>query len=385
MCDAQDTAAAHLGRGYEMIQQQRYEQAAAEFRRALDIDPTLLRARYQLGIALFAMADRDEAARQFEIVRRDAPDKRGAEYYLGRLRLLEGDNAGAARILDPLAADPPLPDTLFYLGCALLGKGDTQNAIAALRHAETDAPRDYRVPYRLARAYSQAGRAQDAAREYEKAAALRGEYNRAAAESLQCAAALDRGEDEAPCRQLYDPNDPDKLTTLGIIYGEHGQYEKAIAPLEAASKLDPDSFEIFHNLGLSYFRLRKFAEARPALERAVSLRPDFFGSNALLGAVLFSSKDDTAAFGVLKHAHDLDPSSAEVADLFFKVALALARERFEAKDYARCIEYLRQAADVNPSDAPVHRRLAQVYSMAGHADLSRRESDLADQIEARRR
>jgi len=381
VCNGQDTAAAHLGRGYDLIQQQRYEQAAAEFRRALEIDPGLLRARYQLGIALFATADREEAARQFEIVRRDAPDDRGALYYLGRLRLLEGDNEGAARLLNPLSANPPLPDTLFYLGCALLGKGDAQAAIATLQRAEADAPRDYRVPYRLARAYAQAGRAPDAAREYQKAAALRGEYNRAAAEALQCVTALDNRADEAPCRALSDPNDPDKLTTLGMIYGEHGLYNKAIQPLEAASKLDPDSFEIFHNLGLSYSRLRRFGEARPALERAVSLRPDFFGSNALLGAVLFSLKDDAAGYGVLKHAHELDPGNAQVADLLFKTSLALARERFEMKDYARCIEYLQQATEVNPTDAPVHRRLAQVYGLAGHADLSRRELDLAQRIE----
>jgi tetratricopeptide (TPR) repeat protein len=382
VCDGQDTAAAHLGRGYDLIQQQRYEQAASEFRRALEIDPSLLRARYQLGIALFATADREEAARQFEVVRRGAPDNRGALYYLGRLRLLEGDNDGAARLLAPLADNPPLPDTLFYLGCALLGKGDAQGAIGALQRAESDAPRDYRIPYRLARAYSLAGRGQDAATEYQKAAALRGEYNRAAAEALQCVTALDNGSSETPCRALLDPNDPDKLTTLGMIYGEHGLYDKAIQPLEAASKLDPDSFEIFHNLGLSYFRLHQFDKARPALERAVSLRPEFFGSNALLGAALFSLKDDAAAYRVLRHARELDPANAEVADLLFKTSLVLARDRFEAKDYARCIEYLRQAADVNPSDAPVHRRLAQVYGIAGHADLSRREAEIADRIEA---
>jgi tetratricopeptide (TPR) repeat protein len=375
--DGQDTAAAHLGRGYELIQQQRYEQAASEFRRALEIDPKLPRARYQLGIALFALADRDEAARQFDVVRRDAPDNRGALYYLGRIRLLEGDDNGAARLFQEIAADPPIPDTLFYYGCVLLGKGETQAAISVLKQAEADSPRDYRVPYRLARAYSRAGRSEDAAREYDKAAGLRSEYNKAAAESIRCGAG-----DDSACRTLFDPNDPDKLTTLGMTYGQRGAYDKAIQPLQAASRLDPDSFEIFHNLGLSYFRLRQYEKARPPLERAVSLRPDFFGSNALLGAVLFSLKDDTAAYGVLKHAHELDPGNAEVADLLFKTSLALARDRFEAKDYSRCLEYLQQAAAANPSNAPVHRRLAQVYAIAGQADLSRRESEIADRIES---
>lgn len=381
VCRGQDTAAAHLGRGYELIQQQRYDQAATEFRRALEIEPNLPRARYQLAIALFAEGERDESARQFDVVRREAPDNRGAIYFLGRLRLLEGDNDGAIRFFQQIAADPPIPDTGFYLGCALLGSGDTQGAIAALQRAAADSPHDYRIPYRLARAYAIAGRANDVTRAYEKAGALRGEYNKAAAEALQCATAVSSGGDQTACRGLFDPNDPDKLTSLGMIYGQHGAHDKAIQALELASRLDPDSFEIFHNLGLSYFRLRRYDKARPALERAVSLRPDFFGSSALLGAVLFSLKDDAAAYGVLKHARDLDPANSEIMDLLFKTSLALARDRFEARDYPRCIEYLQQAAEANPSDAAVHRRLAQVYDMLGNPASSRRELLVAGQIE----
>jgi tetratricopeptide (TPR) repeat protein len=248
VCRGQDTAAAHLGRGYELIQQQRYDQAATEFRRALEIEPNLPRARYQLAIALFASGERDESARQFDVVRREAPDNRGAVYFLGRLRLLEGDNDGAIRFFQKIAADPPIPDTGFYLGCALLGSGDTQGAITALQRAAADSPRDYRIPYRLARAYAIAGRPNDVTRAYEKAGALRGEYNKAAAEALQCAAAVSSGGDQTACRGLFDPNDPDKLTTLGMIYGQHGAHEKAIQALELASRLDPDSFEIFHNI-----------------------------------------------------------------------------------------------------------------------------------------
>ena len=379
---AQDPAAAHVGRGYELIQDGRFQEAESEFRGALELNPSLTRARYQLAICLFALGSRDESEQEFVRVSREAPDNRGARYYLGRLRLLKGDHAGAVRFLAPIAADPPIPDTRFYLGCALLSRGDADAAIKVLEAAVADSPRDYRIPYRLARAYSRIGRQADAAKEYDKAAMLRGAYNSAAEDSLQCTEALTRSGARTACEKLFDPNDPDKLTTLGMIYGKHGNFEDAIRALQLASKLDPDSFEIFHNLGLSYFRLRRYQEARPALERAVSLRPDFFGSNALLGAVLFSLKDDHRAWTVLAHARELEPANEQVNDLLFKVSLLLARDRYQEKDYAGCLEYLHKAAEAKPSDALVHRKLSEVYRITGNSDLAGQELQQAVRLES---
>jgi tetratricopeptide (TPR) repeat protein len=375
-----DPAAQHLGRGYELIQDNRYRDAESEFRQALASNPNLTRARYQLAICLFALGERNESEQEFARVSREAPDNRGAVYYLGRLRLLEGDPEGAISYLKPLTANPPMPDTLFYAGCAWLNKGDLPMAIDALERAAAASPRDYRIPYRLGRAYARAGRQQDAAREYEHASALREEYNNAAHDSLQCTAELDSRTEQSACRNMYDASDPDKLTMLGILYGRHGAYSEAIAPLLAASKLDPDSFEIFHNLGLSYFRLRRYEEARPALERAVSLRPDFFGSNALLGAVLFALKDDRAAWVVLAHAHELEPANAQVNDLLYKVSLALARTRFEANDYNQCLLYLQKAADMKPSDGEVHRKMSDIYHLLGNSILSAQELQRAETL-----
>jgi len=102
-------------------------------------------------------------------------------------------------------------------------------------------------------------------------------------------------EAQPACDQLFDPNDPDRLNTLGRLYGQHGHFAEAVRPLEEAARLDRDSSETQHNLGLTYFRLRRYAEARAALEQAVALRPDFFGSNGLLGATLYALGEDDAS------------------------------------------------------------------------------------------
>ena len=375
---------AHIGKGYELVQKDRFDQAAAEFQLALAQNPGLARVRYQLAVCLFALGRREESQVQFERLEREISGDSKVLYYLGRLHLLALDNDAAIQIFGKIVSQPPFSDTAFYLGCAYLGKGDVRRATSMLERAAASSPRDYRVPYRLARAYREAGRLKDAEGEYQRSSELRQHYNNAAEELAACAVALKNrpiAEALAVCQRMADPNDPDKLTSLGMVYGENAAYSEAIGPLERAAKLDPDSFEIFHNLGLSYFRIRRYAEARPALERAVALRPDFFGSNALLGAVLFALKEDQLAYPVLVHANELEPSDRESTDLLFKVALLLARDRFLAKDYWHSAEYLRKAAQVQPADPSVHRRLAEVYGLLGQRTIAAREAEKADEIE----
>ena len=85
----QDTAEAHLGRGYNALKEDRYEAAAAEFRAALRLDPSLvMRARFPLAVALFELKQSADARREFEAVRRAAGDHPNVAYYLGRLDLL---------------------------------------------------------------------------------------------------------------------------------------------------------------------------------------------------------------------------------------------------------------------------------------------------------
>ena len=296
------TATAHIGKGYELVQNDRFAEAAAEFRAALALEPEAINARYQLAICLFAVGDHDASRKEFEGLGAPTRHDPNVEYYLARIDLLAGDEAAAIRRLVPLMANPPFPDAAFYLGAAYLAKDDVDDAVNWLRKAAQSDPHDFRSHYRLARALQQKGLRKEAEQEYALSTEMRERYNETARESVACVQELraeSGGAGRDSCNRLSDPNDPDKLTTLGMLYGRYGKYQEAIEPFERAAKLDPESFEVYHNLGLTYFRLRRFAEARPPLEKAVSLRPDYFGSNALLGATLYSLKDDPSAYRIL--------------------------------------------------------------------------------------
>ncbi len=356
-------AMAHIGKGYELVQSNRYAEAAQEFREALAVEPGAIKARYQLAVCLFALGERDQSRKEFERVGKETRNDPSVAYYLARLDLLAGNSAGAIRRLAPLMADPPFSDAAFYLGSAYLAKGGHELAIKWLRKAAQSDPRDFRIHYRLARALQQNGLRKESEQEYALSTEMRERYNESARQSVACVQAL-RAESivraREICNRLFDPNDPDKLTTLGMLYGENGKYEEAIEPLQRAAQLDPDSFEIYHNLGLTYFRLKRFTEARAPLEKAVSLRPDFFGSNALLGATLYSLKDDEAAYRVLDFAHQLNPDDADTAELLFRVCVILGNQGAAASDPVVALKFFEKAVVLRPGNVELARRIAEI-------------------------
>lgn len=322
------TAEMHAGKGAQLMLAQSFTEAQAEFERALALDPKLARARVQLGACLFAQGLNDLARREFERVQREAGESPAVEYYLGRLDLLSNDHAGAIRRLTTLAADPAYPQASFYLGMAYVSSGDMKSGLRWLEQAAKLNPRDFRVHYRLARAYTLAGRAADAEREFKLYNEFTDEQKRTETLVRDCSTALASQPVELAretCKRMLDPNDPEKLVLLGQLFGSAGKFADAIAPLERATQLDRLSFEAWHNLGLSYFRLERYKEARLPLERAAELHPDFFGTVNLLGATLYMLGDDAAALPVLERAHRLEPNDRQVAAVLEQLRAALKK------------------------------------------------------------
>ena len=317
--NAQQTGVeAHLGRGTQLMQDNLFEAAASEFEQAVAASPKDPRAHYEFAVCLLALGRNDEARSQFEQVQKLAGDSPYLEYYLGRLDLLSNDYASAIKRLGSVAEKSPFPDTDFHLGVAYVSSGDVTDGIKSLERAAKRSPNDYRVHYRLGRAYSSAARDQDAAKELELYARLRDEHKNKEKDVRDCAGALRTQPLPAArevCHRMFDPNDPEKLTLLSQLYGDSGAFEDALNPLKRAVQLDPKSFEAWHNLGVTYFRLQRYAEARAPLERAVALRPEFYGSVVLLGATLYMLGDDDAALPVLEKAHRLNPSDAQTTQV----------------------------------------------------------------------
>jgi tetratricopeptide (TPR) repeat protein len=379
-----DSRDAHLGRGYDALRDDRYEVAAAEFRAALKLDPKLaLRARFPLAVALFEMKRRDEARKEFETVRRETGDHPNVSYYLGRIDLDDQQFDSAIRSLSQAVANAPFPDTAYYLGFAYYKQGDLGAAEKWLREAAELTPHDSRVQYQLGVVYRKQGREEEA----KQAMALSGEqHQRDSSETqlrLECGQKLDQiphDEARAFCEQLYDPDDAEKLTKLGTIYGQHGDVEDALKPLRRAAELAAQSPQMQYNLALAYYQLSRFEEARAPLSNAVTRWPDIFQLAALYGAVLSKLGEDLPAYQALQHAHELNAQDPATGDLLYLTTLALARKAQGDRQYPDALRYFQEAAKLKPQEPAPHRGLADVYGLTGRAQQSSSEQREADRL-----
>jgi Tfp pilus assembly protein PilF len=381
---ASDVAEVHVGKGYELVKDRRYTEAAKEFQAALTLKPRLVRVRYQLAVCWFNVVQLKQSRDEFERVRRETGGDASVAYYLGRIDLLEGNTASTIRELKSIVSAGPFEDAYYYLGLAYFNRNDLENAKLWLQKAATATPQNPRVHDHLARVYQKLGRRSEAEEEYRLTSRLRQRLDEASRLAVDCdhdLATQPLVKAQTTCQQLLDPTDEYNLLTLGVLYGRHAYYGQALEPLQLAAQLDPESVEIQYNLGLSYFRLRRYREARAPLEKAVTLQPDFFGPNALLGATLYGLKKDELSYKVLQHAHRLNPQHPETAGLLFRVSLSLGQKEFLAKKYTQSLVFLKEATALNPSSPEVHRFLAEVYSSLGQGKEAAHESKEAERLE----
>lgn len=379
-----DTPEAHLSKGYDALRLERYEVAVAELRAALTGDPALsLRARFPLAVALFELHQSDDARRELELVRRDVGNHPNVFYYLGRLDLDDHEYGSAVRNLNLAAAKPPFPDTAYFLGYAYFKQGDLPSAEKWLKEAMQLTPRDARVPYQLAFVYRKLGREQEANKTLALSEELRRRDSNESKLRLECRQKLDEGpreEARTVCEQLYDPDNADKLTELGTIYGQHGDPQAALKPLRRAAELQPQSPQMQYNLALTYCQLNQFEQAREPLANALKRWPDLFQLNALYGAVLAKLGEDLPAYQALHHAHELNPQDAETSGQLYALTVGLAQKSKNAGRYPESLSYLEEASSLRPQEPDPHRLMAEIYTLTNRPEQAGAELKKADRL-----
>jgi tetratricopeptide (TPR) repeat protein len=379
-----DSAETHLGKGYDALKQDRYEVAAQEFRAALALDPSLvLRAQFPLAVALFEEHKSAEARREFEGVRHEIGDHPNVLYYLGRLDIEDREFANAVKNLSQAAAKPPFLDTAYYLGFAYFKQDDLPNAEKWLKEAAQLNPRDSRIPYQLGFVYRKEGREEEANKSIALSQDLHRQDDTEAQLRTECGEKLDQGpRDEARtiCDKLYHADDAERLTALGMIYGQHGDLESALKPFLRAAELSPQSPQVQYNLALTYFQLNRYEDARAPLAQALKRWPDLFPLNALYGQVLAKLGDDAEAYETLRHARQLNPQDMATNKVLYITTLTLAEKARKGRHYVEAQRYFEEGVQLQPQAPEPHRGLAEIYALTGQTAQSTTERQEADRL-----
>jgi tetratricopeptide (TPR) repeat protein len=135
----------HLLRGRVAFRFGRYQDAAAEFRKAVQAQPESVPARINLAAALAEAGDRNGAKEQLREVLKLAPANGTAHFNLGTLMALEGETAGAVvHFQEAVRIDPNDGPARVGLAQALEKDGRLEEALSQYEKAAGLAPQDER-------------------------------------------------------------------------------------------------------------------------------------------------------------------------------------------------------------------------------------------------
>jgi len=161
----------HLLNGEALELQQKWDEAATEYRRILEINPFLPGIHARLGRALLAKPQPSpeavaQAKKEFEQELEVDPKNASAEYVLGELAKNDSDLSAAIRHYSRATKlDVDFAEAYLGLGTALVSAKRFSEAIAPLEAYEKLAADSPTGHYQLALAYNGVGRRDDANRE----------------------------------------------------------------------------------------------------------------------------------------------------------------------------------------------------------------------------
>ena len=236
-------AAPHINLGTTLSNQGKLDEAVAEFRTAIGLDPKNAYAHGGLANALSDQDKFDEAIAQYRTAIGLEPKDAEPHIDLGNALENRGKLDDAiAEFRAAIGLDPKNADAYAGLGLALSGQGKLDDAIAEFR---TAIGLDFKNVYahgNLGLALSLQGKLSEAIAEFRTAIGLNPKNDYAHATlglALREQGKLDEAIGEFRTAIRLDPKQADSHTYLGIALSDQGKPEEAIAEYRTAIGLDP--------------------------------------------------------------------------------------------------------------------------------------------------
>ncbi len=327
-------------RGISLEALGRHEQAAASFRRCIELDADFLPVRRRLAETVFASGDLPASLAMYRELAEHGPDDARIQYGLGR---------------SEAAAD------------------STKQAIEHLLRATELAPEFGAAHYALARAYRDEGMLADANRHLDLfkrnegglpfdndpfVTAVRALHLTAAELLARGVEAKEAGRVEQAIRLHIqaleqDPRLGQARTNLVILYGSLGRTEEAEEQYRMALSHDSATAELHYNFGVLAYRAGKPRIARQAFLEALELNPDHALANHNFGQMLEEEGRFDEAMARYRRALASRPDHALS---HYKVGMLLARRR----QAPEAVQAFRQAAKEQSDRTPMY-----LFSLGG--------------------
>lgn len=418
--------------GEQFLRDQRLDEAADCYRKLVTADPTASEARLKLGEAEFRGGHYPEAVKTLRGLIDREPNNAQAQEFLALSYFSGHLYADAAAALDLVLNTKPADNQLrLYLAQSLLLSSQTTRALEVIQQLRAQEPDSPALRILTARALEQLGRFDDAVTEWKDVAEkfpaepnvhfsiayicwtrhdddeaeqeLKLELARnpvsAPAWALlgDIAVRRDKTDDARPLIEKalsIDSSLQIARADLGVVLGEAKQYDRAIAELQEAIRLDPKKTNphlqlarVYHDAGREddakteretvrklrdqehQKTVREYAlslvyrgdqlaasgkndEAMDSFHKALDNDPDCAAAYSRIGELTAKSGKPDEAIAPLQRALTLDPEDVRARDSL-AAALALSNGRS-----AEAIDFAQKALRQDPEDVALHVNLA---------------------------
>jgi tetratricopeptide (TPR) repeat protein len=306
-------------------------EAVPNFERAIALKPGLAPAHNNLGNALRDLGRGEDAVACYRRALELDPAYAGALNNLGGQLAELGRSAEARPVLErALQAKPGDAAVLDNLAGVLRDTGDSAAAVARHEAALKAAPARAEFHANYGRTLLAAGRRAEGLAAFARALELkpalisaRSRYALALADDGRLAeamAVLERG-------VTLVPDSVEARLNLGTALAQQGRPQEALVHFDVAVKRQPESAAAQLNRGNALAALRRLDEAAVAYAAAVAAQPDSSAAHSQLAVVLVNTGRLAEAVPHFEAALRLNPRSAELHQNFAQVLDALGRRR----------------------------------------------------------
>jgi tetratricopeptide (TPR) repeat protein len=297
--------------GTSLWREGKIEQATAYYQAAVDLQPDLYAAQFNLGVAYLHKREFGAAILAFKQAVSLRPNSATAwesmglaEYHQQRYPLAVKALEVAQRIA------PDRPEINNNLGFAYMFSDRFSEAVASFKQTLELDPAFTPARRGLCSAYSLGGQPEDAVRVCLEAIGKRD--HSAVPQYYLGYAYLDLGESKKAIGAFeqsarIEPTTAKIFVGLAFGYYQLKKYDRALSYFQQAHKLDPDTEELLSGLGVVYAQLRKYDQAELTLRAALERDPDHPTNRFNLGIVCLLRKNRECAlreYNYLKMAGD---------------------------------------------------------------------------------
>ena len=377
-------AEAHNNLGLVLAQSDDDEAALAAFREAIRIRPNYADAHANLGAALLP-TDGEQAIRELEKAVALEPTSVKAQFNLATA-YGASPKYGSAKEIELLqkviATSPAFARAHLALGKALLQDGKVPEAIGELQEAARLDPQSGEAHYQLGLAMSRAGRKDEGTAELQKGRELSAADDRNQNANLDITEgreALDKGDLEQASAKFrhaikLQPESSDAQHYLGIALEKQGDMEGASDAYEKAVDLNPGDVAARQSLQKlldnhagtddaarvaeleAYIRDSKFKEVEPLLTVYVKEHPQSTWGWYALGYSLFGQQKIGESIQALAKSLQLDIKNAEAHKILGRDLMIIGRFDAAQIEFEQGIRY-------DPRSAEMHYNLGKLFSM----------------------